>query len=189
MGNINFVIRTLDEQKIFMDCQMCKTCTAGTRCCEVCGCSYSPEDFYVLTHNFSREDQIKYLKHFIRRGYGLTNLQGAIDLNKAINNLNADCVCFEKLLAGEGVLYLRVRNREQPIVDFFSLSEIEGPCILWNSENGCPLSYNKRPKGGRLLKPKMSPKHDCIQNYTELQAAIDWYPFQEVLYEVYKSFI
>ena len=85
MGNVNFVIRSLDEKKIFMNCEACKSCPKGTRCCESCGCAYSPEDFYVLQHNFSKEDQVKYLKHFIKRGYVsidhkcLTNKYGAAD--------------------------------------------------------------------------------------------------------------
>ena len=195
MDNVNFVIRSLDEKKIFTNCEMCKFCNDGTRCCESSGCAYSPEDFYVLQHNFSKEDQVKYLKHFIKRGYVsidhkcLTNMHGAADIIKLTRDLNYDCISYEKLLAGEGALYLRVRNVRQPIVDFLSLEEIEGPCILWSPERGCPLSYNKRPKSGRLLRPKMTPDGDCIQAYTELQAAIDWYPYQDILYQLYKIFI
>lgn len=198
MGNVNFVIRSLNEQKIFENCEMCKHCTYGRRCCETCGCAYSPEDFYVFTHDFSKEDRIKYLKHFIKRGKTsfshrcLTSETGAVDIVNAIDNFDSDLnryVSLEKLLAGEGVLFLRVRNKNYPIVQVVNGEDDSSPCILLDREKGCPLSFNKRPKGGRLLRPKLSIEGDCVQNYTELQAAIDWYPYQDILFEVYKSFI
>lgn len=198
MGNVNFVIRSLDERRIFENCEMCKYCTYERRCCETCGCAYSPEDFYVFTHDFSREDRVKYLKHFVKRGYTsfahriLTSETGAFDIIKAIDNYDINLnnyLSLEKLLAGEGALYLRVRNKNYPIVQLINGEDDSSPCILLDKDKGCPLPFNKRPKGGRLLRPKLSSGGDCIQNYTELQAAIDWYPYQDILYEVYKSFI
>lgn len=198
MGNVNFVIRSLNEQKIFENSEMCKYCTPGCRCCESSGCAYSPEDFYVFAHEFSKEDRIKYLKHFIKRGKTsfshrcLTSKTGAIDLVNAVHNLDLNLnnyVSLEKLLAGEGALFLRVRNKNYPIVDVVNGDDEVGPCILWDKDKGCPLPFNKRPKGARQLRPKMEINGKCIQNYTELQAAIDWYPYQDILFEVYKSFI
>lgn len=200
MDNVNFVIKSLDERKIFENCKMCKIC-AGVDCCKNCGCAFSPDDIYVLANDFSREERIKYLIAFIKRGnvsidhHRLSSESGAIDKSKIVPFLSfkelskMEIISYEKLMQGQGCLYLRTRNVNRPIIDIFHTENESVPCKLWDSKTGCRLRYNKRPKGGRLLKPKINIDDYCIHAYNELNAAIDWYPYQDIMYEVYKHFI
>ncbi|MBE5819401.1 MAG: hypothetical protein E7310_01005 [Clostridiales bacterium] len=195
MGSVNFVLRGLDERKIFINCEQCSICKGG--CCQSSGCSYSPEDFYVLKNDFSKEERIKYLIHFLKRGYASiehrrihSKKYGAVDVEPIPSNLTElnKRVSLEKLLAAEGLIYIRVRNVNAGVIDILDLDEYS-PCKLHSLTEGCRLPFSKRPKGGRWLKPRDNEREDCTSVYTEIQAAMDWYPFQEILYEVYRYFV
>lgn len=198
MDGVNFVIRkTLDEEKIFANCQMCASC--GGECCKSTGCVFSPEDFYVFRNYFSDEQRLQYLIAFLKRGYASIDQVKLYDkVNGAfkcdINNLSIfdeDLfkISYKKIENGDGALYLRVRNKGHNIVDVLHLQNYytEG-CVLL-SKNGCPFPLKKRPKGGRLLRPKLHIDSVCIPLYTEVQAAIDWYPYQKILFKAYEYFL
>ena len=46
------------------------------------------------------------------------------------------------------------------------------------TEEGCSLSYEERPKGGRLLIPS---DHQCEVKYTKQDVACDWYEYRDIL--------
>jgi hypothetical protein len=70
--------------------------------------------------------------------------------------------------------YLRVRNKDADIVD----ASWGGECILLTN-NGCSLSFNERPKGGRGLIPKED--FNCEVTYSKKDSCRDWYPYQDIL--------
>lgn len=204
MNEVNFVIvSTESKREQETECTNAKLCAMckGYYCCQNCGCSYSPEDFYVLTHPFSEEERLKYIISFLKRGYAsidhkrlLERQYGAFSWDSIysmrypsdVKNLR---ISLSKLLHCDGALYLRAPNIGQGPVDVIH-SYVLGPdtgCALWTKESGCPLSYRKRPKGGRLLIPRED--FDCEEKYTELQAAKDWRPYQTLLYKAYEYFM
>lgn len=160
---VNFVlINEQDEEKKNTNSTLCKICK-GACCCQNCGCVYSPEDFYVLTHEFSRRKRIRYLIAFLKRGTASiehkkmkNQLTGAVDIESVRNmgelaDLKYLKISRDKLLNSEGVLYLRARNEGQGVLDYIHPNyEKDTGCALLTSE-GCPYSYSKRPKGEGFL--------------------------------------
>ena len=60
-----------------------------------------------------------------------------------------------------------------------------GECISL-SDNGCMLSYEERPTGGRML--KSSPTLSCEQTYTGEMMKKDWEPYQDILKEIWTKY-
>lgn len=195
MGEVNFVIKKeLNEEKVFCNSEVCKKC-AGEGCCKNCGCAFSPDDFYIFRNPFSEKERFQYLKHFLKRGYAsidhirLSNRDtGAFMINSS--PIFAE-ISLQKLLDGEGALYIRMRNVGKNIVDVLHLSF----CTIFETykciglkENGCGFPFKKRPKGGREVIPDISGRMDCEVVYSEYRAAMDWYPYQNILYKLYEEF-
>lgn len=185
---VNFVLRPeLNMADICKNKQICKICK-GLGCCQLCGCAWSPDDFYVTKNfaNFTEEEQFRYLKKFIKRGYTSIEYWNFYDEAEKMVFMKGT-VPKDFALSNHGAFYLRSRNVGAEIVDIIHLiDETEKPCILWSEETGCKLSYSKRPKGGKMVIPNQY--EGCPSLYKEEQSAIDWYPFQEVLYQLYCYF-
>ena len=194
MGEVNFVIRRLNEEKIFSAPQMCKEC--GGRCCKHLGCVFSPDDFYVLKHSFSNKERLQYLRHFLKRGYACIDHMELINRETGAyiiaNESQEEIIDLEKLLNGEGALYIRMRNIGEQAVetgfpDLMDLFNLEKQCIGLR-ENGCRFSFKKRPKGGREIIPKfILGRAECSTVYDEYRAAMDWFPYQEILFQLWKE--
>lgn len=193
---VNFVLKAeFDTAKVCINKEACSICK-GAYCCQNTGCVFSPKDFQILRYAYTKEERIKYLIAFLNRGYASIDHYRLID--RKTGALDADTffieditVNREKLLKGEGALYLRARNINKDIVDVIHIRGMSstGPCVLWSEEKGCKLSYRKRPKGGRLVIPQYNIfENKCIALYNEPMAAIEWYPYQDILYEVYMHF-
>lgn len=191
---VNFVIPPkFDEKKICIG-EMCKICK-GEECCARCGCCYSPEDFHVFTYPYSREDRVKYLKAFLKRGYTSIELKWMLDRQDAAfytmhyySDIRKMKVVKEKLLRGDGILYLRTRNIGKGIVDVVHPDAIRDTGCRLQGPDGCKLTYRKRPKGGRMVVPKIHILDNCTCLYSEFQAAMDWFQYQDILFEVYEYF-
>lgn len=81
-----------------------------------------------------------------------------------------------------------MKNKGESVIAFDDITTQHRTCVLWNSKSGCRFSFNKRPKGGRELIPMYIPMEKCREVYTEEQAAIDWFPWQELMYDLYLYF-
>ena len=77
--------------------------------------------------------------------------------------------------------FLRIRNVDADAVD----PSWGGRCSLL-TENGCPLPFEKRPKGARFLDAKQS--GDCDQGYGKKACADDWYAYDEILVKLVDYF-
>ena len=183
MNNQNFIlVNPVPNSTNLVNESLCKRC--GGMCCKQSGCVFSPDDFPALKL-FSRNDAKRYLRHRLK--------QGKISIALHIEDNYEDSVdidmIFSKELATRGItiFYPRMRNKGQPIIDFFIESDMIGkypPCaILTNT--GCPLPFNKRPKSARYLVPG---KYDCTPLYTYEQAYDDWLPYQDIMFELVKDF-
>ena len=53
------------------------------------------------------------------------------------------------------------------------------------TDTGCLLSYEDRPKGGRML--IASEDRRCTQEYTREMMVEDWMPYQEQLKQIWKK--
>lgn len=195
-SSCNFVVvGTKESTEHAINHEACKACK-GRGCCQNCGCVCSPDDFYVLAHPFSHKERVRYIIQLLKRGdFSIDHKRmknkdtGAFDVYSY--TLHGIRVNKQKLLRGDGTLYIRARNIGKPIIDVvhFNWDEDTG-CACWSKEKGCKFSDVKRPKGGRMLIP--DPYGDyafCVAEYDELDAARDWMKFQEVLYDVYDYFL
>lgn len=98
--------------------------------------------------------------------------------------ISIDYVPAEMILQRMGGFILRARNSGAAIVD--TGYQRRTPCILWTAEKGCKLSYEARPKGGRMMIP--SPDNRCISKYGIKKCTRDWQPYQEILRQLIKYF-
>ena len=137
--------------------ELCKACKGS--CCKTMGCHYSPEDFKDLS--------FEGLKREIEKGH--------ISIDYWEGNP------FEDSREIRQAYYLRVRNVNSNVVD----ASWGGTCSLL-TDSGCPLTYDSRPKGARLLIPGEG--RNCIPKYTKQQCAIDWYTYNDVLIELKHHF-
>ena len=64
-------------------------------------------------------------------------------------------------------------------------SEWGGVCILL-TEDGCPLSFEERPKGARLLIPSAN---KCKSLYTKEDCCIDWIKYHDILEDLHDYYL
>ncbi len=143
--------------------KLCAQC--GGRCCQGCGCHFSPDDF--------KDISFEGLKKELEKGY-----------------ISIDCVDGDAFNRQGFFLILRIRNHKAKIVDLnYERGE---PCVLL-TEKGCKLSYAQRPAGGRLLIPiqlefKGFTCLNCHSAYTIEDCCMEWKPYQKVLSELVHYF-
>lgn len=77
--------------------------------------------------------------------------------------------------------YLRMRHKNYTFIGVDAIGE----CIALIKE-GCSLSMENRPKGGRFLESK--PDGHCIQHYSKEQMTEDWLPYQKILKSIWDEY-
>lgn len=142
----------MDKDKI-EGFQPSEFCRICGDCCKHLGCEYSPDDFNDLSFDGLQEE--------IDKGFI------SIDWWEG----------HPENISWRGKTYfLRARNKRAPIVD----PSWGGECKLLGKD-GCKLSFEERPKGGRMLKPKSCDEEECVSFYGKKASAIDWLKHQDTL--------
>lgn len=156
------------------ECSQCKG-----RCCRERGCSLSPQDMWqaierridlwscgegavMPTCSDEKEKLREILVQLLNQPDGLY----ALDFFS-----EKDGPCF----------YLRMRHK---CYTFIGVDAI-GECVAL-TENGCKLTQEERPRGGRFLESK--PDGHCVQHYTREQMCEDWAPYKEVLKDIWEEY-
>ena len=147
------------------ECALCQG-----RCCKEKGCSLSPKDMLRTLQERNRLRQID-------EG-NLRNLLLELLKENEIQPLYA----IDYFTTENGPLfYLRMRHKCYTFIGVDAMGEC---CAL--TPEGCSLSEEKRPKGGRFL--KSTPDKQCIQHYSREMMIDDWTPYQDVLSSIWKEF-
>lgn len=134
---------------------ICKRCK-GKHCCAHFGCMFSPQDFIVLKDpKYTHEQQLLILTELLKQGKISIDMCWLKDTIFGPLNVMTKRPDIDKISDGDGMLYLRARNKDRPIVDlqYFLKEGGHYPCASWDPEKGCMLSEDERPYGGRMLKP------------------------------------
>lgn len=127
------------------------------RCCRTMGCSLSPEDMIrALQDRPATRENIE------------TLLQ---ECNYAIDS-------FQN--GGHAFYYLRMRHKCFTFIGVDAMGE----CSML-TEHGCSLSFEDRPKGGRMLEAREN--GGCEQHYTREMMIADWNPYQDILDSIWKA--
>lgn len=99
---------------------------------------------------------------------------------------------INKMSNGDGILYLRARNKNRPVIDFqkFLDETKDYPCINWDAKRGCCLSEHERPCVGRMLKPILVKYPDGHEDYKcqiqgEAEIIASWEKYQLLMYDLY----
>ena len=142
-------------------------CTqCGGECCKRCGCECSPDDFDDLSFDGLRRE--------IEKGY-----------------ISIECIKGDVIEKINDSLILRIRNKNSPIVDYVTRKT---ECIL-HTKDGCKLSYEERPSGGKLLIPSnrkegiFFKRRCCHSSYSIEACCYEWSPHQSVLLNLAWYFI
>ena len=145
------------ERKGYRPGRECGLCKG--KCCKEHGCVLSPDDLIRAMNKVPKREE---LCEFLMRKDGLFAIDSAMG-------------------EGQRFYYLRMRHK---CYNFIGVDAM-GECVAL-SEDGCTLSYEERPKGGRML--KSSPDFHCRQEYTVEEMQSDWAPFREMLAGIYEEY-
>lgn len=152
------------------ECSQCKG-----RCCKERGCSLSPQDMWQALERRNALEGSVIPTSSEENGKLRETL---VQLLNRPDGLYALDYFSEK----EGpCFYLRMRHK---CYTFIGVDAI-GECVAL-TENGCCLSQEERPKGGRFLESK-SDGH-CVQHYTREQMCEDWTPYKGVLKDIWEEY-
>ena len=128
------------------------------KCCKERGCALSPIDLEKRLQNITKESLLEYLQS--------SDCKFAIDMTQT----------------REGTFYyLRMRTK---CYTFIGLEGF-GECICLSDE-GCILSFDDRPVGGKCL--KSSPDFHCKQEYTAQDMQNEWLKYQNILNEIWNEY-
>lgn len=139
----------------------CRRC--GGQCCKSKGCSLAPEDM---------------LRVMQEAGYTEVNEDSLYAFLSQAENLYA----IDRFSGAEGMVYfLRMRHKCFTFVGVDAFGE----CIALGA-NGCQLSFEERPKGGRFLESR--PDRRCVERYDGQQMEEDWKPYTACLRAVFQKY-
>ena len=125
----------------------------GGRCCIKCGCYYSPEDFGKITY--------QKLKKEISKG-----------------NIKIQYIHGKYLDSKKGVFILRVKNVGEAAVG----KNLKSKCVFLTKE-GCKLSFEDRPAGGKLLIPFIDDNGivRCYNSYSLYDCCKEWHTYRRIV--------
>lgn len=148
------------------ECRECKG-----KCCREKGCSLSPED---MLKELERRTQIP--AEQLKKQDSLGGM--LLEMLKDDKGLYA----IDFFLNGNVPLYyLRMRHKCYTFIGIDAMGE----CVAL-TKDGCCLTKEQRPKGGRFL--KSSPQGECRQFYTKEMMEEDWKPYQQILSCIWKQY-
>lgn len=134
----------------FLSDKICAQCQG--RCCKTMGCSLAPQDMLdALQRSAVTSDSLE----------GLLQQSGKYAIDS-----------FQ--IRGKAFYYLRMRHKCFTFIGVDAMGE----CIAL-TEQGCSLSFEDRPKGGRMLEGREN--GGCIQHYTQEMMIAEWEPYQNIL--------
>lgn len=158
----------------------CSQC--GGRCCREKGCCLSPEDMLraLGREKADYESVLRLLKDSPDRLYAIDymSVPKGFPQGEAPQKLPPEA---RQSLSGGVCFYLRMRHKCYTFVGV----DAAGECAALG-ESGCMLDWERRPKGGRML--KSSADRNCVQRYTAGEMCGDWQPYQEILGRIYREF-
>lgn len=141
------------------------------KCCRENGCCLSPEDLFRA---LSKKNQELNFQRLLQRELK----EHLLMLLKDEDGLYA----IDRNVSPKGPFYyLRMRHKCYTFVGVDAMGE----CVALTDE-GCMLSEEDRPKGGRFL--KSSPNGRCMQMYTAEDMYKDWEPYQTLLSGIYLEY-
>lgn len=150
------------------ECRECKG-----RCCREKGCSLSPED---MLRELQRRTGIPAKQ--MEEQESLCDYILAMLKETQGNALYA----IDRFTTERGPFYyLRMRHKCYTFIGVDAMGE----CIALTGE-GCELSEEQRPKGGRFL--QSSSDGHCRQHYTGEMMERDWKPYQQMLSRIWEQY-
>ena len=135
---------------------ICGSCKG--RCCRSLGCMLSSADLLRALKR-STASTANILKVFDEKPYAIDRMS----------------------VSGGEFFYLRMRHKCFNFIGADAFGECEAL-----SDEGCTLSFDERPFGGRMLLPVEG--GSCVQQYSKEDMVSDWLPYQTMLSEIWDKF-
>ena len=146
--------------------ERCRSCRG--LCCWAGGCLVSPDDFEKW---FRSQPTRELVEREINKGY----------LSIVAIDYGSDSIF--------GML-LRMRRYGEQVVIMDDSPDIVagrfGPCVAWRN-TGCAFDWERRPAGGKLLKPGSTPL-GCTCDYSVESAAGEWLMFPDLLTDLANNY-
>ena len=161
--------------------EICKECKGN--CCRSMGCSLSPEDMIRGIRAWKETSGAEQMQHRkIEEAKAEEIMSEKEPDTEEIENwlMNSHCALDSFGYPGGSLLYVRMRHKCFTFIGVDAIGECEAL-----TDTGCRLSYEDRPKGGRMLIARED--HRCTQEYTREMMVKDWIPYQEQLKQIWKK--
>lgn len=158
LNELEMVRQCIVEKKIenYPPGDRCGECKG--HCCKSLGCSLSPAD---LLRRLDRS---------------------TLDYDILLEIIKSNDYAIDRFAGRYGYTYfLRMRHK---CFTFIGV-DAYGECIALG-ENGCMLSEEDRPKGGRTLEPVAA--GPCVQHYGREEMEKDWRPYRRLLSEIWEKY-
>ena len=152
---------------------ICATCKG--RCCRNMGCEISPEDVIKWKGEITEQVIIDLLDtEYISIDWW--------DGDPKEDRRHRSQVDPKERVANG--YYLRMRH-----VGMFAIDPSYGGVCKALRPNGCALTWDQRPTGGRLLEPNPdNPGPGCISVWGKHEAALAWLPYNKLLEKVRNTY-
>lgn len=161
--------------------EICKECKGN--CCRSMGCSLSPEDMIRGIRAWKETSGAERMQHRKIEEAKTEEIMSEKEPDtEEIENwlMNSNCALDSFGYPGGSLLYVRMRHKCFTFIGVDAMGECEAL-----TDTGCRLSYEDRPKGGRMLIARED--HRCTQEYTREMMLEDWIPYQEQLKQIWKK--
>ncbi len=154
--------------KGFESAEICRDCKGA--CCKANGCSLAPEDMLRELEEWCAKQENTVLQKY----------QDALPQRAYLEGWLQESQCAIDSFTGKYGMcyYIRMRHKCFTFIGVDAMGE----CIAL-TDQGCSLSYERRPRGGRYLEGR--PDRRCRQHYTREQMETDWKPYQPLLKEIW----
>ncbi len=161
------------------ECAECKG-----KCCKDKGCSLAPEDLLLALFQKCNEQSVDCATPDEQELVGIQAM-ATEELRERVVALLTEpqgLYTIDYFSRPDGpCFYLRMRHKCYTFIGVDAMGE----CVAL-TKDGCSLSPERRPKGGRFLESR--PNRACEQHYTQEMMYEDWKPYQEVLRSIWKEY-
>lgn len=157
--------------------EICRACSGA--CCKANGCSLAPEDMLRELAEW-QAGQENSGEEWTDRDAGAEKRQSGLPQREWLERWLQASQCAIDSFAGQAgpCYYIRMRHKCFTFIGVDAMGE----CIAL-TDQGCSLSYERRPRGGRYLEGRQDRR--CQQHYTREQMETDWKPYQQLLTEIW----
>jgi hypothetical protein len=172
------------DKERFENSKVCKNC--GGICCKNAPCCFMPDDFEDL----SAESLIQLFEELDQKSDEELDQKGDKEQAEKQAYMCIKHSYVQGIYERRSFLFICMRGKgwKRYLGAYDSDNPENNACILWNPENGCPFSFEKRPSGGKAVIPSEETPGHCKSVISMKDLYLAWKPYEGMLIRVLEYF-